>query len=182
MTSLAHFSASEAEILISLPYRIGVFISHADDAEGERDDRREMAALKSCIRAVVDQHRDRPFAAEVMKETLRLEFEWPRWAEKAFAVHGDAEKAVSLLKSKAGESTARSYAASVMEIAAAVARAHGEFFSGPEDEQDQSALTAFFSRIIGELSVFTPEDAGHPMNVSASENEALTRLSAALKV
>lgn len=183
MTSLAHFSAEEAELLVSLPYRIGVHMSHIDDEEGEIDDKREMASLESCIRSVAAlRQQDRPFVSEVMRETLRLRYEWLRWAENSLAVYKDAERAISLLKLKAGEKTARSYAASLMEIAAAVARAYGEFSTFAEEERKSGIMGALFSKIIEGFSELAPEDEGHPMNVSASENEALARLSAALKV
>lgn len=182
MTSLAHFSAEEAELLISLPYRVGVHMSHIDDEDGEVDDRREMASLKACIQAVAALRNDRPFAAEIMKETLRLQFEWSRWAEKSFDIFDDAARAVSLLKSKAGEGTARSYAATLMEIATAVARAYGEFSTFDEEERQSGILGALLGKIIEGFSELAPEDEGHPMNVSASENEALARLSSALKI
>lgn len=182
MTSLAHFSASEAELLISLPYRAGLLVSHADDEDGEIDDRREMAALAACLKAAADLRKDSPFTAEVMKETLRLRFEWPRWAEKALNVYDDSALAVSLLKSKAGESTARAYGAGVMEVATAVARAYGEFSTFGEEEEENGVLGALFSKILEGFASLSPDDEGHPMNVSASEGGVLSRLSAALKI
>ena len=63
MTTLSDFSASELELLVSLPYKVGVYVSHADDEDGEVDDEREMAALESCIKAIASLREDKPFAS-----------------------------------------------------------------------------------------------------------------------
>lgn len=175
MTALSAFSMQEAELLISLPYKVGMWVSHAEDEEGEADDARETKALELCLKAVVKLHDSQPFIKEVAVATLNLKIEWPRWADQSFATLADVEKAISLLRGKSSADELRHYRAMLMEIAACVAHAYGEF--GQFDNEDEG----FFSKIAAKFSAFSLEDAGHPMNVGATEGSILADLAAALK-
>ena len=52
MSALSNFSEDEIELLASVPYKAGAWISHADDEEGEDDDERELKALESIIKEI----------------------------------------------------------------------------------------------------------------------------------
>jgi hypothetical protein len=181
MTDLSQFSASESELLISLPYRVGIFISNADDVEGESDDKHEMQMLEETLKAISKLARA-PLVAQIFKETLRLKFEWKRWYEKSFDVSADARSAISLLISKADEDTAKAYRAALMEVASTVAQAAGEFEQFDEIEEGGGLFSGLVSKIVSGFSNLSDDDLNHPMNVSASEDGALSTLSAALKI
>jgi hypothetical protein len=174
MAQLSSFTAEEAELLVSLPYKVGIWVSHADDVEGEGDDERESKALQSCIKAIAKLHQDQPLIAEIMAETLRRRTHWSDWAENSFHAPSDAQKAVMALRAKGSSANLKHYRAALMEIAAAVARAHSEF--GAFDEAESEGI---FSKIAGTFKSLS--DADHPTNVSASEDSALSKLAAALK-
>jgi len=182
MTSLSDFSADEQELLVSLPYKVGVYVSHADDADGELDDEREMVALETCIKAIATLHEDKPFTADVMRQTLAMKNEWTRWVDQSFRVSDDARKAAALLQSKASEAEAKNYRAALMEIGATVAGAYGEFGEFDDDDTSGGVFGALVGKITGGLSKLTADDVNHPMNVSASEDSALAELSDALKI
>ena len=44
MTALSSLLPEHQNVLIGLPYKVGMYISHADDAHGEVDDEREVKA------------------------------------------------------------------------------------------------------------------------------------------
>ena len=182
MTDLSHFSASEFELLVSLPYRAGIFVSFADDLDGEDDDAQELKMLETTLKAIAALHNDKPFLAHIFKETLRLKSEWSRWETKAFNISDDARSAISLLKSKAGEGAAKQYRAALMEIATTVAQAYGEFGQFDDAEKNAGLFGSLVAKVVGGFSGLGDDDKNHPMNVSASEESALSELSAALKV
>jgi len=180
MASLSGFSASELELLISLPYKVGVFVSHADDADGEIDDDKEMAALEACIKAIARLHDDKPLTADIMRQSLSMKTEWPRWAAQSFHVPDEARQAVVLLQGHASETEVKNYCAALVEVATTVAQAYGEF--GEFDDEDTSGgiFGGLVSKISGTLSSLSADDANHPMNVSAAEDNALAQLKSAL--
>jgi hypothetical protein len=175
--SLSGFSENEVQLLASLPYKIGIWISHTDDEDGEADDRREAKALELCLHEFIKAYKDKPFICAVLKETLRDEQNWPQWADQSFTVLNDVKSAVVLLRQKTSKDDFRSFCGLLSEIGSAVAEAHGEFNSF-EDEKSKG----FLSKLVGKLAGLSTEDEGHPMNVSAAEDGALGRLADVLKM
>ncbi len=181
MTHLSSFSAEESELLVSLPYKVGMWMSYADDEDGERDDEKEMAALEHCIKAIAGLYEDQPFVKEVAAQTLRLRSEWARWETQAFHVPAEAEKAVSLLKSKATSDELKNYGSALIEVATIVAQAYGEFSSFDEAEPESTGFGALVGKIVSGFSELSKDDDDHPMNISASEDSAIAQLAQILK-
>jgi hypothetical protein len=174
MTSLNDFTKDEAELIVSLPYKAGMWVSHSEDQDGEKDDTHENKALSACLRHFAKMGEGKPFFAQVIKETLRREDQWAEWADQSFTLIQDIQKAVPILRGKASVDEIKLFKRSLMEIGTAVAQASDEFGDDNGDE-------GFFGKILGKFSGLTDTDAGHPMNVSASEDSALEKLRAALK-
>jgi hypothetical protein len=176
MTALSEFTDEQVSLLISLPYKVGVWISYTDDAEGEDDDEREMKALRSCLRAVAKLHEGNGLISEIMTRCLQSQDEWSVWADDSFHVPADAFRAMEAIKGRAPAKTIKAFRAVMMEIATAVAQAYGEFGEF-EDEGE-----GFFGKIIGAFAKLGYDDKNHPMNVSAAEDSALSQLAEALKI
>lgn len=174
MTSLSDFTKDEAELIAALPYKVGMWVSHSEDHDGERDDTHENKALTACLRHYAKMGDGKPFFAQVMKETLRCEDRWPEWADQSFALLEDIRKAVVILRARASVDEIKLFKRSLMEIGTAVAQASGEFSEDGKGE-------GFFGKILSRFSGLADHDAGHPMNVSAAEDSALERLRAVLQ-
>lgn len=182
MADLSQLSGSEMELLVSLPYRAGMFVSYADDVDGESDDEIEMAMLEASLKAVADMYAGDPVLSGIFKQALLLKSEWPKWQTKVFLIAEDAQAAIMLLKSKAGEGVAKSYRAALMEIATTVAQAAGEFDQFDDVAEAKKGFGALVGKIVGGFSGLSKDDQNHPANISASEQGALFELSEALKV
>lgn len=180
MTSLADFTASELELIASLPYKVGVYVSHADDEGGEDDDEREMDSLESCMKAIASLQEDKPFTAEAIRQTMVMRSEWPRWAAQSFKVPEEAAQVKALLAGRANEQETKNYCRALMEIATTVAQAYGEF--GEFEEEDEGGVFgSILGKITSKLSGMSADDANHPMNVSAAEDNAINTLREALR-
>lgn len=174
MTKLADFSGVEADLLVSLPFKAGIFVSHAEDEEGEQDDEKEINALQHCIRIIANNPEGDAFVKEVAAETLKSKDQWEAWTEQSFRAPEEARKAATLLTARVPEATFKKYRSALMEIAGAVALAYGEF--GMEEDE------GFFTKIMDRLSRLSHDDKGHPMNTSPAEDSALSALAAAFKI
>lgn len=175
MTQLSAFTPEEADIIISLPYRVGINVSHVEDEESEVDDEREMSALESCFKEIVKLHKDSEFNREVAEEILRRKSLWSKWSQGTFNVVPDCERVVRLLKPILSQDELKSYKKMVMEVATSVAQAYGEFGDTQEDK-------GFFGKIMKKIvGGFANDSSGHPMNVSAAESDAISRIREALK-
>lgn len=177
MAQLSDFTPQQAEMIIALPFKAGIWISHSDDVDGEMDDARERKALENCIRAVAKLHEDKPFTSEVARRTLESKNKWNDWAENCFQTPEEARQVMGFLMANASEAEQKNFHAFIIEIAATVARAAGEFGAFDEDEADK--FSGLLKKITGGFG--GADSAQHPMNVSAAEDSALGQLAQALK-
>ncbi|MGH1457046.1 MAG: hypothetical protein ACRBDI_09715 [Alphaproteobacteria bacterium] len=174
MTALSDFSEQDVELIVSLPYRVGLNVSYADDEDGEQDDEREMAALEACLTAVV--HKSEGLTKEVAEKTLAMNDKWESWGQGVFNIEPLCEQASAAVLRVAGKDVAKDYVKMVLEVASAVAQAYGEF---GEEEEPKGFFGKAMTRIISGYG--SSDEPNHPMNISAAEDSAISRISAALK-
>lgn len=178
MTALSSFTPEQVEKIISLPYRVGLHISYAEDEGGERDDDLEMRALNACLREFSSQSASE-LNKEIAKAVLAAEDKWSSWEQGVFNIDPLCEKAVSALKAIASEAEVKAYIKMVLDIAGSVAQAYGEF------GEEEAPETGFFGKVMGSIvksvSSLADDDANHPMNISAAEGSAIANIAAALK-
>ncbi len=182
MSELSIFSEDEVTLLVSLPYKVGVWVSHADDEDGEADDEREMKALAMCLKAVAKEYDGPGLVDDIARETLKREPFWLEWTDQAYNILPDCEKALALLKEKAGLQEAKNFKSALLEIGSTVAQAYGEFNSFDEIPEDEGFFGGIVNKVVGGFSGLSKDDANHPMNISASEDSAISQLAAALKI
>ena len=175
---LADFSPEDAELVVSLPYRVGVWISHLEDESGETDDKREEAALVRTIEAVRKKFVKSVFIRSVAAQTLKHQGRWPQWADRAQTVPADCRKVITFLEPQIGKEETKYYRQFLVHIAGVVAEAYGEF--GLEDGEKGDS---FLGELIEKAALrITGGDFGLPTNVAAVEREAIEELARILKI
>ncbi len=179
MTQLSCFSDEDIEIIVSLPYRAAMNVSYADDEEGECDDEREMHALKTCIIEIAKLHEGVALTKEIAENLLNSQDKWLSWSQGVFNIEMLCERAILALKAQASDDEIRSYVEMVLELATTVAQAYGEF--GEEEEPEKGFFGKAVSIIAGGFRGEGKSYENHPMNVSASEDCAISNIAAALK-
>jgi len=181
MSRLSDFSEEDRETLISLPYRLGVWISDAEDEEGDLDDEKEMKALKHSILAIAKLNEGSPFVQELTRETIRARERWDEWYGESFTATKDLKRLVPSLRSQLGEGEYKAFRKAIMEIAKTVAEAYGEFGDW-DDEDEEGFLSGLMSKVTSRFSVLSDGDSNHPMNISPGEQSALSELANILRV
>lgn len=175
-------TARQKQALISLPYRVGVWVSHADDEEGEYDDEMEMRALQRILVAYAHEKALPPFVDSLVKDTLSHKDSWQDWADMAMTVVPQSKKAVGFLYARYGETEGRAYAQMLMDVGEAVAMAYGEFGMGDETDSE-TVLGRFIMKFTAKLRGEGGADDGPGLaNISAAEQAALDKLDAALAI
>tara|TARA_B100000780_G_scaffold254408_1_gene202508 strand:+ start:650 stop:1210 length:561 start_codon:yes stop_codon:yes gene_type:complete len=184
MAHLSRLSENHALAVISLPYKAGLWVSHADDIEGEADDENEMKALERGIPALAEVHKDSAFIQAVASEIMRMKDNWSQWEEECFHIVKQAPDVMQVVQAEFGTAEARHYRRFVLELGKMVAQAHSELsaFDAMETDKKEGFLSAMIGKFVGGVATMAENDAGHPANISPSEKSALSQLSAALKV
>ncbi len=180
MTTLSSFTPEDADLIVSLPYRVGMHVSYSEDESGELDDSLEMKAMETKLREVESKADDGSLIKEIAGATLSSKDKWEAWSQGVFNIEPLCENAVNVLKTKANDSEVKSYIRMCLDVASGVARAYGEF--GDEGQEESSGI---IGKIMEEISKVIPcvkgQEADHPMNVSAAEDSAIERIGAAMK-
>lgn len=179
MTDKSHLSdmnAKERDLLISLPYRVGIWMSHSDDEAGEKDDSRERTALASSIEGYAKASGKTPlFIREICQAMIGKRDYWPEWEATALDILADCERAADILRDKTDSQARKHYKRLLIVIASRIAGAYGEF-GGMEDEENfaDRAMNAVKALLGG-----AKPDSGFA-NISPAEQAALQRLKTAL--
>lgn len=176
MSSFSDMKPEDRGLLIGLLYRVGIWMSHAEDESGEGDDVRELKALEYIIRSIARAHDDSSIIDEIAQETLKRKEKWSVWTKHSFDILGDCQKAVAVLKSNAAPKDLRDYRKALVHVAEAVAAAHGEF--GMDIPHEESRLAAFLTKVVDRIKGEQAE--ADFMNISPAEEDALERLKVAL--
>lgn len=178
MTRLSDLSPEDRGLLTGLMYRVGIWMSQADDEEGELDDRREMEALNHIL-VHIAKHYDSPFVQALAQATIEHKARWPEWKAHSFDILADCEKAAAVLNRLDDALARKAYKDSLIRIAETVAGAFGEFGMGAADTES-NALTRVLSKITARFG--GEGDEADFMNISPAEHESLDRLQVALKL
>lgn len=181
MAFLEQFSDQEKELLVSLPYKAGLWVSMADNAGGESADVKEKEALELIIDEKGKGMFESAFVHEVMSETCTRKQEWPKWEAEVETVLQDLDNAVTLIKAKLQEKDCDAYASNIMAIGVKIAEAFREFDADASvmvkiDTQIRLFLEAM-TRIIKRDKSLKTETA---LNISYEEDRALSELYKAL--
>lgn len=179
MANLSSFSKEERELIVSVPYRVGAWISNADDNENSKmDNKRERQALELTISRLAKSHRKMPFAAAVMADVQTHKGMWDSWGTKISEqeVLQDTQKAINICRSHGMQSPQiKEYKQAVWHVGLVVAQAYGEHV----DPDNEMHVDRFFAWI-GSF-VTAPSLRKAPENMSPDEKTALKKLRAVLK-
>lgn len=162
------------EILIRLPFRVGMWISQVDRTGGSEAVAREREALDTIVTAYAEDYLKSEFVQRLMEATLAQRAEWDGWTVAMEQVPNECDRVVKILSDHLPVREVSTFKNNLMEIAVAVAMAYRE---------SQPAATAMggFTRLMGHLlGGFRTATADE--NISALEHQALKELARTLGV
>jgi hypothetical protein len=172
MSTLNDFIDEDRTLIVSMPVRVGFWMSYIDDdPTSDRDDQKEALALEKALKMIVSKTDDARFINDVCEFALVNKAEWAGWADNAGTALADLPKALKKIEDTLTAKDLKDYKSAIYRIAGVVAQAAGEF--------GNSNKPGLFGGLFDGLSVKT--DMSTPENVSATEKAALQKLLACLK-
>lgn len=171
---LDKLDSKDRDLLISMPYRVGIWISHADDVGGDQDDDRERARLESYLKAVAKMLDIPALVRESAQAAIECKDDWPAWEAREMQVIDDCARVHELLENHFPERQRKSYKTFLYRIAERVAGSYGEF--GGFDEEDMG----FIGKISSFFKAMRPKEEQAFVNISPTEESALQTLGTAL--
>lgn len=127
MTFLEGLTDSEKTLLVSLPYRAGLWVCMADDKGQGVGRTHELRKLERVIGRLSEGMFASAFVHEVIMVTHSRRDEWPSWSLQTGTVPEEARQTVDLIKRKMMPQDAEAYVQTIMMIAYETAYAFREF-------------------------------------------------------
>ncbi len=127
MNFLDELTTDQRTLVVSLPYRVGLYISQSDETGGDESDDLEMEALDS----IVTGYAQEVFGAEtvqyVISETVSRKNEWEEWGRDLSDIHSDLYKSIDILSDSVHEKEVNAFKRHLIEIGESVALAFREY-------------------------------------------------------
>ncbi len=182
--SFSDFNPEEKALLVSVPFRVGVWLSHCDPDGGDISALKESIALEHLLNVIAGNFCESAFVMELMEKTLSARNQWPSWENDAKTVLQDVTRSIEILEHRIRSGDLASYKASLMEIALAVAMAYNEALENkPLVDKLNACARLWFENTIGQMKgKRTSGEFGLHMNISEIEERALKELADALHI
>lgn len=174
-------SKQDYENVVSLPYRVGVWLSEADDDGGEESDEKEKIALENLINGFTQEVFGSELVQYAMSETWKRKEDWEQWASLNNRVLEDCKIAIDSLSQAFDEKEVNAYKQRLFEIAEAIAQAFREEGNELAVKQDVEPVFNKIKRYFGFGEVHERSWDLH-INISPKEREALKKLSKILDI
>lgn len=180
MSYLEKFTKDEQNLIVSLPYRIGIWISAQDNTGNEAARALEIDALSRIIKKKADGMFETAFIHEVMVETYDKKHQWENLSDMSDSVLEDMVSASAIVAEKLGEKDARTFGDALFRIAFEVAAAYSEYSQTASlPKRLKRRLKTGYERLVS--SIFKEQyDTDHMLNISYDEDIALGRLKKAM--
>lgn len=171
----SQLSPADEELLVSLPYRIGLYVSHSDVTGGWDAQESEIASLTEILRDYSNDFCKTEFSQKVLMDCLAMRGKWPGWSQDVESVPAQSSRMMTLLEPMMSEKELSGFCEVLGDIALAVAmafREEGAF------EQERPIVQEILTRL---GSILAEKDPLDHINISASERAALKQLAHALR-
>lgn len=173
--ALAALSPADRRLLMSLPYRVGLYVSFSDTSGGWEAQEAEIQSLTNILREYSEDYCHSELAQGVLMETLRDRAQWPSWSQGIETVPREAQEAVRLLERNFSDKEVHDFKEILIDIALSVAMAFREG-AAEREPPPFSVFDSLRKTILRLVGGSGKRDPFAHMNISASEKTALMRL------
>lgn len=180
--TLETLTDNQRQILISLPYRAGLYVSQSDQSGGDEANDNELRALENLIYGFSDGVFGSEFTQNVMAATIQSKGDWASWAHGIEQVPAECSDALVILSSVVDHKERNAYAARIMDIGEAVALAFREDTGGSFVDRIKLYFEYLKASKRAQAAKLPKRSFEDYQSISADERVALNTLAQALQV
>jgi hypothetical protein len=181
MSFLDDIQPEKRDMLVSLPYRVGLWVSQSDSSGGDAANTEELTALSNIISGYAEEVFGAETVQHIISETVRKKSEWPRWGASLGDVIADCRNAVDILSEVVDVKEVNAFRHHLVEIGEAVALAFREY---DPNQSVVAKLPLYVTYYLGKMKALQNKKPYKSfdefLNISANERRALTTLAQAL--
>ncbi len=127
MSFLDELSEDQRTLLVSLPYRVGLYVSQSDTSGGDDSDEAEMEALSSIITAYSQEVFGAETVQYIISETVKRKGDWDGWSDELGTLESDCHEAIDVLSTSVDSKEVSAFKNHLIEIGESVALAFREY-------------------------------------------------------
>ncbi len=127
MSFLDQLPEDQRTLLVSLPYRVGLFVSRSDTSGGQDSDEAEMQALDDLITGYSQEVFGAETVQYIVGETVNRKSEWGKWSQNLDNIEAECHKAIDILSKNVDEKEVNAFKSHLIEIGESVALAFREY-------------------------------------------------------
>lgn len=180
MSELQRFLPTDQDLLVSLFYRIGRWMSDVDDTDtNEKSEQAEESQMFAVLTKLSQSKNAGNLCNEIAAEAIRQKGSWARWAKQIDNTMADVTRAKSVIKGQGTNEEFHLFGKSLVSIATSVARAYRE---ASDADMETTGIMGWLSnkKNNAAMAIFDPQ-AHKDLNISPAEDSALTELIDALR-
>ncbi|MEM7650875.1 MAG: hypothetical protein AAF204_02190 [Pseudomonadota bacterium] len=180
MDVLNKLSDKQRTLIVSLPYRVGLWVSESDTDGGDEAQANELTALSNIIHGFSEQVFGSELLQYIMNETVSRKEDWQgSWAQNIEAVPDECEQALAALREHIDDKEVDVYSRRLMEIGEAVALA----FKENQGKRSLGATIAYtISKFKAQMNKAPVKSFSQYSSISMSERKALLKIADALEI
>ena len=181
MNFLDHVTTQQRLQIVSLPYRVGLWISESDTSGGEESGEKERKALAAILNGFTEDVFGSEVVQCVMSETVARKAEWAGWGKKLENVPEQCSHVVDMLSERVDPKELSAFKQHMMEIGEAVALAFREYGGEMSLKDKISTYVTYYTGKINAMIQKRPyKSLQEFLNISAAERSALSTLAQSL--
>lgn len=181
MNFLDQVTRQQRTQIVSLPYRVGLWISESDTSGGEESGAKEMKALASILNGYTEDVFGSEVVQYVMSETVARKSEWKEWGKNLDRVPDECRHVLDMMEERVDPKELSAFKQHLMEIGEAVALAFREYGRTMPIKEKLATYAAYYKGKIAALLQKRPyRSLQQFLNISATERYALSTLAKSL--
>lgn len=181
MSFMEQFLPAECDLLIRLPYRVGLYVSQSDRSGGDDSDEVEKRVLSNIITAYSQEVFGAETAQYIITETVSCKADWEEWSLDLEHIQEECGKAIGVLNAHVAPKEVSAFKRCLMEIGESVALAFCEYDDGVSLIEKTKIYMAYRrSRSMAAKLGIVAKEWDQFINISLDERDALQRIAVAL--
>lgn len=126
MLDTLDISREDLDLLVRLPFRVGMWVSQVDQTGGTESDLAERLMIENIIRSYTEDYLKSEFVQRLMEQTLLRRDEWIKWFDHLSHTPNECHQVMALLGGRIDHGDLMAFKYNLCEIAIAVALSYEE--------------------------------------------------------
>lgn len=177
MSFLDNLTDHQRKTLVSLPYRVGLWVGRSDTTGGNQSDQMELQALSGIIHGFAEEIFGAESIQYIMSEAIMNKDQWPDWEKNLETVPEDCRFAMDVMQEHTSIKEASAFRIQLMEIGEAVALAFTEY---QMPDSPLRIVPLYISYFLSQLKKARRRTFDEFLSISAQERKALHQIAQAL--